>query len=185
MGFFQKAKQTIKHKDELPEYVESLLENSNAISNEEIDERFSVKNMALSVNYGIDHAIQLLRALPDDNTDIVVSVVTKTLESANIDVSKIIQDAESKAKSLEAQVLQLNEEIKALQDLITQKKDQINISTEILGETQKVKGLLESARHKVEQPRNMEVVRNYPAKSAKNTQPEQDTGNLSLHAHSV
>jgi len=188
MAFFQKIKQSSTSKDDVPEYVESLLENSPPISNEEIDERFSVKNMVLNANYGIDHAIELLRNLPNENTDIVVSVVTKTLESANINVAKIIEDAQNKEQTLELQINQLNEEIEALQNQITQKKEQINVSTAILGETQKVKGLLESsgnaAKKNVGNEKNSSI-RNYPAKPMHQSKTDTDTDNLVLEANSL
>jgi hypothetical protein len=145
MALFQKIKVEDKKSDELPQYVDSLLENSNHSSNEEIDERFSVENMALKSSYGIDHAVALMRDLPADNQEIVVSVVTRTLESANIDVAKIIQDANAKELALESQINNLNEEIKSLQEQIAEKKEQINVSTAILDETRKVRGMLESS----------------------------------------
>ena len=188
MALFQKIKQSSKSKDDVPEYVESLLENSPPISNEEIDERFSVKNMVLNANYGIDHAIELLRNLPDENTDIVVSVVTKTLESANINISRIIEDAQNKEHTLEAQINQLNEEIEALQNQITQKKQQINVSTAILGETKKVKGLLESSGNATKDNLDTEKkdkIRNHPAKSTHQSITDTDNDNLVMEVHSL
>ena len=191
MGLFQKAKQSLKNKDDVPEYVETLLENSSNISNEEIDERFSVTNMTLNATYGIDHAIELLRSLPNENTDIVVSVVTKTLESANINVAKIIEDARDKVQTLESQINQLNEEIETLQHQITQKKQQISVSTAILGETQKVKGMLEASEladnNKVKNIKS-DTVRNNSGQLNHHTPSNSETGeteNLALEARSV
>jgi len=191
MGLFQKVKQSAKNKDDVPEYVETLLENSSKISNEEIDERFSVKNMVLNANYGIDHAIELLRSLPNENTDIVVSVMTKTLESANINVAKIIEDAQDKVQSLESQISQLNEEIETLQNQIAQKKEQISVSTAILGETQKVKGMLESSEiatnNNVVKAKG-DTIRSYPGKATQlsNSDSEKnDSDNLPLEVRSL
>lgn len=148
MGLFQKNKSSKKSGDEFPEYVNNLLKDSQAISNEEIDEQFSVETMAMRTNYGIDHAVALMRDLPKDASPVIVSTVTKTLESARIDVSRIIEDAQNKETALSDQINQLNSEIDSLNAQIAQKKDQINDASKILKETQHVKGLLESGKIK-------------------------------------
>jgi hypothetical protein len=85
----------------------------------------STSSSAAGAGYGIQEAIELIRRLPNVNTDIVITVVIKTLESANISVDKIIKDAQarehkiedrsgrliSKIESLEAEIAELNEEI--------------------------------------------------------------------------
>ena len=163
MALFQRNKIEEKTSDELPQYVDNLLKNSNQSTNEEIDERFSVENMALKTSYGIDHAVALMRDLPADNPEIVVSVVTKTLESANIDVAKIIQDANTKEQDLETQIQDLNDEIKSLQDKIAEKKEQINVSTAILEETRKVREMLKGSSPSENKPK--EVVKSRSNKS--------------------
>ena len=149
MGLFQKAKSEEKSeeksKDELPQYVDSLLEDSHQTTNEEIDERFSVESMSLNSNYGIDHVVALMRDLPNDNNEIVVSVVTKTLESANINIDNIIRDATKKERLLETEIHQLKDEIKKLQEQISEKEEKISVSSAILEETIKVKALLENS----------------------------------------
>lgn len=160
MALFQRNKTEEKTSDELPQYVDNLLKNSNQSTNEEIDERFSVENMALNSNYGIDHAVALMRDLPGDNPEIVVSVVTKTLESANIDITKIIQDANTKEQNLESQIQNLNDEIKSLQDKIAEKKEQINVSTAVLDETRKVRGMLKGSSPSEEKTKEVAKSRN-------------------------
>ncbi|WP_455201922.1 hypothetical protein [Kaarinaea lacus] len=145
MGLFQKTRSEDKSKDELPKYVDSLLEDSHKTTNEEIDERFSVATMSLNNNYGIDHVVALMRDLPNDNSEVVVAVVTKTLESANINISNIITDAAKKEQMLESEIHQLKDEIKTLQAQIAEKEEKISVSTAILEETKKVKGLLEDS----------------------------------------
>ena len=145
MGLFQKTKSEEKSKDELPQYVDSLLEDSHKTTNEEIDERFSVESMSLNSKYGIDHVVALMRDLPNDNSDVVIAVVTKTLESANINIGNIIADATKKEQMLESEVHQLKDEIKTLQAQIAEKEEKISVSTAILEETKKVKGLLEES----------------------------------------
>ena len=146
MGLFQKNKPAEKSKDELHEYVDNLLQDSTAISNEEIDEKFSVEAMSLNTKYGINHVVALMRDLPADASDVVVSTVTKTLESAGIDVLKIIEDASSKEAALTAQIEDLNGEIDELKQQIANKKEQISVSSAVLEETQRVRTLLESTR---------------------------------------
>lgn len=145
MGLFQKSKNTNQTNDELGGYVDNLLNNAGQSTNEEIDERFSVENMALSRNYSIDHAVELMRELPDDGSEVVVTVVAKTLQSANIDVCKIIEDAANKETALEEQIRKLNKEIESLQSQIADKKQQISVSDATLEETRKVRGLLEKS----------------------------------------
>jgi hypothetical protein len=145
MGLFQKTKAAEKSSDELPKYVDTLLDNSHQSTNEQIDERFSVENMSLNRKYGIDHAVALMRDLPNENSSVIVAVVTKTLESANINVANIIDDARAKEAALQTQIKQLNDEIGALEARIAEKKEQISVSTAILQETCKVRELLEKA----------------------------------------
>ncbi|WP_455222457.1 hypothetical protein [Kaarinaea lacus] len=147
MGLFQKIKASDNQSDELPKYVDTLLEDSQQSTDEEIDERFSVEGMSLNQQYGIDHAVALLRELPDENSSVIVSVVTRTLESANINVVNIIDDAKVKETTLQSQIKQLNEEIAELENQIAEKKEQINVSTAILEETCKVRRLLEQAEN--------------------------------------
>src|SRR4051812_46204620 len=67
---------------------------------------------APSVDYGIDSAIQLMRALPvDQNVELVVQVIKTTLESLKVRVSDIIQDAARKQRDLEGRVTNLKREI--------------------------------------------------------------------------
>lgn len=165
MGLFQKTKLEDKSKDELPQYVDSLLEDSHKTTNEEIDERFSVESMSLNNTYGIDHVVALMRDLPNDNSDVVVAVVTKTLESANINIGDIIDDAAKKEQMLESEINQLKDEINTLQAQIAEKEEKISVSTAILVETKKVKGLLEDTdlnseqqAAKVDSPDTEEIV---------------------------
>ena len=145
MGLFQKSKSANQTNDELGGYVDNLLKNSGQPTNEEIDEHFSIENMSLNKHYSIDHAVELMRELPDHGSDVVVTVVAKTLQSANINVNKIIDDAKDKEASLEAQIRKLNEEIEMLQTQIADKKEQISVSNATLEETRKVRGLLETS----------------------------------------
>src|SRR5437879_3904659 len=64
-------------------------------------------------SYGIENAIQLMRALPsaDANVELVVTVIKTTLESLKVKVSDIIEDAVRKEKDLEGRVSNLKSAI--------------------------------------------------------------------------
>src|SRR4051812_44322068 len=57
-------------------------------------------------HYGIQNAIELMRALPVDqaNVELVVAVIKGTLESLKVKVSDIIVDATARQKDLEGRV---------------------------------------------------------------------------------
>jgi len=189
MGLFQKIKAKEKSNDELNEYVDTLLQNSNTMSNEEIDEKFTVESMSLSNSYSIDQVINLMRDLPADAGSIVISTVTKTLESANIDVLKIVQDALKKESSLSSQISELNNEIDSLKEQIAQKKEQINVSTAILEETKKVRELLERSTSELQtrpekavsskKASNVSLIKEVPGKESLS---EEETVKLALEA---
>lgn len=55
--------------------------------------------------YGIDRAIQLMRSLPtDQNPELVAMVITNTLESLDMKVAEIIEDARSRQTDLETRI---------------------------------------------------------------------------------
>lgn len=95
--------------------------------------------------YSIEDAILLMRELPEDQRAMVVSIVRKTLSSAQIDVADIIEDAGRKLARLEARSKQLNKEIEELELGITQRKAEINKIEEDASETASVKSSFESA----------------------------------------
>lgn len=184
MGLFQKSKSTEQNNDELPQYVDNLLENSGRPSNEEIDERFSIENMSLGNTYSIDQAVALMRDLPDHHNDVVVAVVTKTLLSANINVNKIIDDARQKEASLESEIQQLTAQIEALQIEIANKKEQINVSNAMLEETRRVRKLLERSDHKSngKQPAAAALPGKGKGKEKTEVRTPPSTGNLAAEA---
>lgn len=92
--------------------------------------------------YGIQEAIELIRKLPNVNTDIVINVVIKTLESANISVEKIVQDAQSRESRIEDRSGRLITKIEALEAEIAELNIEISQLNTELEETNKVKELL-------------------------------------------
>ena len=97
---------------------------------------------SIKQSYGIEDAIALMRKLPNVNSEITITVVKKTLESANIRVEEIISDAQRKESQIENRTDQLSKEISELQDRIAHLNEEINELTTDLKETTKVKNLL-------------------------------------------
>jgi hypothetical protein len=77
-------------------------------------------------SYGIDQAIELMRTLPAENVELVVQVVKHTLESTNIDIGSIIEDATSKQGRIEARIKLLKEQIADLEAEIKTRRDEID-----------------------------------------------------------
>src|SRR5262245_59018137 len=97
-------------------------------------------------HYGIDQAIELMRALPvDQNVELVVQVIKTTLESLKVRVTDIIDDASRKQKRLEDRVAILKAEISDLEKEIQQRKDEIARHEADHSETSAVKARLELA----------------------------------------
>jgi hypothetical protein len=94
-------------------------------------------------SYGIENAIQLMRALPvDQNVELVVAVIKGTLESLKVKVSDIIEDAVRKEKDLEGRVTNLKQAIQEFEKEIQQRKDEISRLEADHAETSSVKSRL-------------------------------------------
>jgi hypothetical protein len=77
-------------------------------------------------HYGIEQAIQLMRALPvDQNPELVVAVIKTTLESLKVKVADIIHDADRKQKDLEERVSNLKRAIADFEKEIETRKEEI------------------------------------------------------------
>ena len=97
-------------------------------------------------HYGIEQAIQLMRALPvDQNPALVVAVIKTTLESLRVKVSDIIQDAARKQKDLEERVSNLKRAIADFEKEIETRKEEIGRLEADHKETTAVRGRLELA----------------------------------------
>lgn len=115
-------------------------------------EKSSVRDSSLrdtvarsSVRYGIEDAIKLMRSLPRDNNEIVVTVVKKTLESTQIQVGDIVADADAKEDRIRDQHKTLETEIKDLQEQIAKRNQQITELLKDLKETTDVRQRLQLA----------------------------------------
>jgi TolA-binding protein len=93
--------------------------------------------------YGIAEAIQLMRTLPvEQNVELVVGVVRNTLESMNVHLPEIINDASMKQESIQERIANLQAEISELtQQVETRRQEIAGLETE-LAETTLVKDRL-------------------------------------------
>ncbi|MGH1472296.1 MAG: hypothetical protein ACRBCS_13980 [Cellvibrionaceae bacterium] len=98
-----------------------------------------------SSGYGIEDAIQLMKSLPRDNPEVVVTVVKKTLESTKIQVQDILNDAKDKEERIRSKHKALEAEIKQLQEQISKRNQQISDLVQDLNETTDVRQQLELA----------------------------------------
>jgi hypothetical protein len=97
-------------------------------------------------HYGIEQAIQLMRALPvDQNPALVVAVIKTTLESLKVKVSDIISDADRKQKDLEERVANLKRAIADFEKEIETRREEIGRLEADHKETTAVRGRLELA----------------------------------------
>lgn len=103
------------------------------------------RNTPLRSAYGIEDAIKLMRSLPRDNNEVVVTVVKKTLESTHVRVPDIVEDANQKEARIRNQHKTLEGEIKELQDQIAQRNQQISDLLHDLKETTDVRQRLQLA----------------------------------------
>jgi vacuolar-type H+-ATPase subunit I/STV1 len=95
-------------------------------------------------NYGIEDAIKLMRELPDNKKEMVISIVQKTLISAKINVATIIDDAGRKIDRLERKNEKLGQEIRELEEAIMQRKLEMDHNARDIAETRDVKTSFES-----------------------------------------
>jgi len=98
------------------------------------------------VRFGIERAIQLMRTLPtEQNPELVAMVITSTLESLEMNVTEIIDDARSRQADLEARIGTIKAKNAALEKEIELGVDEIVRLEATLAETMSVKERLEAA----------------------------------------
>lgn len=152
MGIFSRSSQTDVENEsfddeDLPTSTDI---NDSSLNAEEAPLNFNLgqqpKSRAVKkLAYGIEEAILLMKALPRDNNEVVVTVVKKTLESTNIEVQDIIEDANAREERMRAKQKQLETEIKNLQGEITQRNQRISELVQDLKETSDVRQRLQLA----------------------------------------
>jgi phage shock protein A len=93
--------------------------------------------------YGIGQAILLMRSLPvDQNVELVVRVIRQTLESMNVQLPEIIDDALAKETALQGRMERLDLEIEAYAEQIEVRRQEITQLQAELRETSTVKDRL-------------------------------------------
>jgi predicted nucleic acid-binding Zn-ribbon protein len=104
--------------------------------------------------YGIDRAIALMRSLPtEQNPELVAMVITSTLESLELSVTDIIEDARSRQADLETRIGTIKAKNSALEKEIELGVDEIVKLEASLAETMAVKERLELAHnHQANKP---------------------------------
>jgi len=96
--------------------------------------------------YGIDEAIRLMRTLPvDDNVDLVVRVIKRTLESLSVKVPDIIEDAGKRQDQLRAKISEHQAAIVQLEREIDARRFDIGRLEDELAETTQVRERLQLA----------------------------------------
>ena len=97
------------------------------------------------MSYGIEDAIQLMRELPDNKKEMVITIVQKPLVSAKINVSTLVDDATRKIERLERKNDKLAQEIRELEEAILQRKLEMDHNARDVAETREVKISFETA----------------------------------------
>jgi hypothetical protein len=92
-----------------------------------------------AVSYGIAQAIELMRALPNERTELVGRVVRQTLESMNIHVSDIVVDAERREAAIRDEIAIYRSDIVELEKEIAIRRSEITRLEVDLAETTTVK----------------------------------------------
>jgi len=96
--------------------------------------------------YGIDDAIKLMRTLPvDENVDLVVRVIKRTLESLDVKVPEIVDDAKKRQDGLRTKIAEYQAAIVQFEREIDARRHEIGRLEDELAETTTVRERLELA----------------------------------------
>jgi hypothetical protein len=96
--------------------------------------------------YGIESAIQLMRTLPlDDEPDLVLRVVRKTLRSTGVSVEQIVVSAQRREESIAASIEADRAAAALLERQVEELRTKIEESSAQLAETRGVRERLEDA----------------------------------------
>lgn len=96
-------------------------------------------------DFGIQNAMELMRKLPADNVPLVVSVVKTTLESLNVDVESIIEDAKEKRTKISDRISGLQAEIAEFEEEVAARREEIKALQDDATETKTVQERLQMA----------------------------------------
>lgn len=133
-------------------YDTLALANSDQLDSEffEPDEPGAPFNSAMNapilknnINYGIEDAIELMRRLPKEHSELVVTVVKETLESTQVSIADIIADADNKSAQIRDKNSTLEQEIADLRAQINEREEYISELQANLNETLTVREKLQ------------------------------------------
>lgn len=153
-------------------------EKSDTISSGVIIDKPKTTKKA-NLSYGIEEAILLMRDLPTEPIELVVKVVKTTLESIDVKVSDIIQDAKAKEKTIENRITQLKSEINNYEEKIKKLKDSINLLEKDQAETKRVKEHLLLAKDNTQSEKSTEAGNKSTTTNPSNSVTDSGTQNLS------
>jgi hypothetical protein len=103
--------------------------------------------------FGIEQAIQLMRALPtEQNPELVALVIATTLAAVDVSVSHVVEGATSRQKDLEARIGTVRAACNALESEIELRVDEIVELEAFLAEAMSVVEHLERVRNTSSQP---------------------------------
>ncbi len=96
-------------------------------------------------SFGIEQAIELVAKLPHESPKLIISVLTTTLESVNVSIRSIIEDANHKEAIMTHRVSQLQKDIARMEDSVRNSRGEIaNIEAQ-LGKFREVRNRLAAA----------------------------------------
>jgi hypothetical protein len=108
---------------------------------------------AKSGPYGITDVIRLLRSLPvDQHGELVVRVIRTTLESVNVHVGDLVEDATRHQQKLSERIATLQSQIMDLSKQIDTHRSEVSRLEAELAETTSVKERLHHADHAAARP---------------------------------
>lgn len=103
--------------------------------------------------YTIQQAIELWRSLPEGSSELVGQVVKRTLESMNIRVETIVQDAVRKQVDLQGRINRLSKDLADLEHEMTQRRGELlQLEVEYRETTMVKERLLQSDRTEAPRP---------------------------------
>ncbi|MFV2057067.1 MAG: hypothetical protein ACC707_11410, partial [Thiohalomonadales bacterium] len=138
MALFKRTPTPTEECPEFDHYVDNLVSESDTDITRDIESHFS----PAAPRYGISDAVDLMRKLPTDNSDVVIKVVRETLQSAHIDINSIISDADVSLSETEQRLADLASEIENLKSQVHEKQEAVGVAKKEIAETELVKELL-------------------------------------------
>ena len=110
-----------------------------------------------SDTYGIRRAIDLLRRLPRGERGVLVEVVRMTLESVDIQVAAIVEDASNREAEIDRRIAVLRTAVKEREEEISTRREEIaNLEVE-QKEIARVKQELNAAHKQAEAPKTLDA----------------------------